>query len=561
MAIDTIETPVSSGTTDMPNAVQPSGDLQDIRHNDAGQSVGYDPVQNVWVDTSTRKPYVAPSTTPSATPVPTSLPALPRQDLAPEDIVHDDKGHSLAWDKTQNSWVDPITRKPYVSSAPLKPPTESLWTAVPKTVYHEVGDVAQGGLDMLNHVVGYAPSENARTEMARAWSAIKSGNVSEATNHFRAATADVVTNHPAAQMVEQQWNSSAANLQKAQEAAKKGDLVGVTHHMAGVPPMMNVAKDAIDKAVKEPTLQNWIHAGTMLLSAGAAGYELASGLGGAEPLAAETATAEAVAPEAAAEAAEPGVIKQVLKGEKVAQPGAQAALRNVAQQATPVEEATPLIEDKYPVKPGVAKPTTQAAPAPELRESLTAPIEAADKGADALYKTIDDATGTDIKGLSKKLRDTNFKIRMSTNPTDEAAWELKRTNIQDTIADALKQAKDAGVPDDQLSQADAQFKKMSALTDVEKKVFNNVNVIDPTTGEVRLDAAVKELQKLQDNTKYGSPRLEQAFGKGNTILEDMKAANRLGIKALNRQQLAKMLLKYGVPGAAAVGGLGWELMK
>jgi hypothetical protein len=192
---------------------------------------------------------------------------------------------------------------------------------------------------------------------------------------------------------------------------------------------------------------------------------------------------------------------------------------------------------------------------------LTAPIEAADKGADALYKTIDDATGTDIKGLSKKLRDTNFKIRMSTNPTDEAAWELKRTNIQDTIADALKQAKDAGVPDDQLSQADAQFKKMSALTDVEKKVFNNVNVIDPTTGEVRLDAAVKELQKLQDNTKYGSPRLEQAFGKGNTILEDMKAANRLGIKALNRQQLAKMLLKYGVPGAAAVGGLGWELMK
>ena len=126
MAIDTIETPVSSGTTDMPNAVQPSGDLQDIRHNDAGQSVGYDPVQNAWVDTSTRKPYVAPSTTPSATPVPTSLPALPRQDLAPEDIVHDDKGHSLAWDKTQNSWVDLITRKPYVSSEKAPEPTTTL---------------------------------------------------------------------------------------------------------------------------------------------------------------------------------------------------------------------------------------------------------------------------------------------------------------------------------------------------------------------------------------------------------------------------------------------------
>jgi hypothetical protein len=425
---------------------------------------------------------------------------------------------------------------------------------------------------------------------------------------------------------------------KAYEAARStGASVMDAYHTANAKAQeIQNAKNGLIQAVKEfntnPNKAAWnavLQLGTVALGGKAM-----------EAPEAEMATAQAVAPEAAAEAAaEPGVIEQVWKGEKVAQPQAEAALRKATQNATPVEEAAPIVEDKYPVKivrnpagdildldgrhrvmqavergddrigvqttmrdgsvqninvdpklvakefgvtkeslaatdatqpyraagsqprpavtkPGVSKPAAQVAPA-ELRESLTAPIEAAEKGADALYKTIDDATGnTDIKGLGKKLRDTNFKIRMSTNPTDEAAWELKRTNIQDTIADALKQAKDAGVPDDQLAQADAQFKGMSALTDVEKRVFKNVNVVDPTTGEVNVNAAVKELQKLQDNTKYGSPRLEQAFGKGNTILEDMKAANRLGIKALNRQQLAKTLLK-----SLGVSGVGYEVLK
>ena len=367
----------------------------------------------------------------------------------------------------------------------------------------------------------------------------------------------------------------------------------------------------------------------------------------AETATAETATAEAVAPEAAQEAEaagvpKPGIIKQVLKGEKVAQQPAQTALRTAAQKATPAlskmqevdqfpvklvyddegnvvdldgrhrvmqaidegKETMPVqtklrdgsiqtlnvapkdIAEKFGVtkeslaatdegqtyralsgqpRPAVTQTVKQPAtstPAElrELRESLTAPIEVAEQNADALYKPIDDAAGTDFKGLSKKLKDTNFKIRMSTNPTDEAAWEAKRTEIEDTITDAKQRAAEAGVPDDQLAKADAQFKKMSALTDIEKKVFKNVNVVDSTTGEVNINSAVKELQKLQDNTKYGSPRLEQAFGKDNTLLEDMKAANRLGIKALKRQRLAKKLLKYSPYIGGGVVGL-WELTK
>jgi len=407
---------------------------------------------------------------------------------------------------------------------------------------------------------------------------------------------------------------------------------------------INDAKNQLMASVKEfntnPNKAAWqtvLQLGTIAL-----GGEVAAKLGpetlepGALANAPET-VAEGVTPEAAQEAEaagvpKPGIIKQVLKGGKVAQQPAQTALRTAAQKATPALSKMQEV-DQFPVKlvyddegnvvdldgrhrvmqaidegketmpvqtklrdgsiqtlnvapkdiaekfgvtkeslaatdegqtyrapSGQPRPTavkesvaTSATPTTtELRESLTAPIEAAEKNADALYKPIDDAAGTDFKGLSKKLRDTNFKIRMSTNPTDEAAWEAKRTEIEDTIADAKQRAAEAGVPDDQLAKADAQFKKMSALTDIEKKVFKNVNVVHPTTGEVNIDSAVKELQKLQDNTKYGSPRLEQAFGKDNTLLEDMKAANRLGIKAPKRQNLAKGLLKYGLGGAAGL---------
>ena len=297
------------------------------------------------------------------------------------------------------------------------------------------------------------------------------------------------------------------------------------------------ASQAVEKAIadykKNPTqttakLLTEVAGNVAMLAAGGSGATAEADV----PLVTRAAETEAPVAETEAEtsaaAPKPGIIKQVLQGDKVAQEPARAALKT----ATGAAQETP------------------------LRESLTAPIGEAEKSADALYKQIDDASGTDFKGLGKKLKDVNVKIRMSTNPTDEAAWEAKRSEIEDTLAEAKQKATDAGVDPKTLERADAQFKKMSALTDVEKKVFKNVNVVDPTTDEINVNAAVKELQKLQDSEKYGSPRLEQAFGKDSSLLEDMKAANRLGIKALKRKDVAKMLLKYG-----GLGGAGYEVAK
>jgi hypothetical protein len=112
----TIETPVSSGATDQPDVPQ-SGDLQDIRQNASGQRIGFDSTQNAWVDTNTRKPYSA--STASTPTNPTSLPALPRQDLTKDDLVRNPTtGQMLAWDKTQNGYVDLVTRKLYHAPNP-----------------------------------------------------------------------------------------------------------------------------------------------------------------------------------------------------------------------------------------------------------------------------------------------------------------------------------------------------------------------------------------------------------------------------------------------------------
>ncbi len=152
---------------------------------------------------------------------------------------------------------------------------------------------------------------------------------------------------------------------------------------------------------------------------------------------------------------------------------------------------------------------------------------------------------------------------MSTNPADEAAWEAKRTEIEDTIADGVQSARDAGVDPETINQADAQWKKGSALTDLQTKVFKNTGVIDPTTGNINVKAAVNALQKLQDSEKYGSPRLEQALGENDTLLEDMKSANRLGIKAVKTQDFLKKLgIGSGViGGVAGAGTAAYELLK
>lgn len=239
--------------------------------------------------------------------------------------------------------------------------------------------------------------------------------------------------------------------------------------------------------------------------------------------------------------------KQVVKGERIAQPQAEAALRRAA--STGSREA------------GVSTVQPQS-----LRTVLEDPIESLETQAKSQYKQIDRAAGTDFKALNDKLSNTEYQIRQLTETEEdvakEAALEKSRSALIDKIEAAKQEAIKNGVDPKVLDAADESFKQANALKDVEAKVFKNTgvvkgNIAHATPETVNVDSAVKALQKLQDTEKFSGSRLEQAFGKEGAakVLDDMYAAQRAGVKAMTRQQWAARIAKLGLTaGGLAVGG-------
>jgi hypothetical protein len=219
-----------------------------------------------------------------------------------------------------------------------------------------------------------------------------------------------------------------------------------------------------------------------------------------------------------------------------------------------------------------AAETVAGAKSPEsLRTSLEQPIKTTYADAKNLYQQVDKASGTDFKALNDKLDNTEYQLSLTPDGSpEEAKWEQARTNLTDQIAAAKQKALDAGVDPDTLKQADAKFTQARALQDLQTKVFKNTNIISgnaakDTPETINVDAAVKTLQKLQDTTKYGAPRLEQALGKepADALLKSLYDAQRTGVKALSRQQWWSNVYKAAkitaTTGAVGVGG--FELLK
>lgn len=242
---------------------------------------------------------------------------------------------------------------------------------------------------------------------------------------------------------------------------------------------------------------------------------------------------------------DPGFIQQVWQGEKVNQAPAQAATR-AAVQAGGDE---------------VGLSTVQPAGIRTLAEE---PINVVNGLKKTLYGQVDQAAGTDLKSLYDKLDAINDKIDLEASGSpEESRLEAQRTSQMQTIDDAKAVAKTKGVDVDQtLAKADALHTREMALRDVQKGFLKNVNIVEGSAASgtpetVKVDSAVKALQKLQDNTKYGAPRLEQAFGKAGAkqLLDDMYAAQRLGAHAMKVQKIAGWISGIiGVPTATAVAG-------
>jgi hypothetical protein len=241
--------------------------------------------------------------------------------------------------------------------------------------------------------------------------------------------------------------------------------------------------------------------------------------------------------------------KQVVQGQTVAQAPAQEALRTAAQAVTPATSTVPT----------------------SLRTALEQPIASVFANAKGLYRAVDQASGVDFKDLNDKLENAEYQIGQSADGSpEEAKWEQARTNIMDKIADAKQKALNAGVDPQTLDQADAEFTRARALQDLQTKVFKNPNIVEGNSAQgtdetINIDAAIKAIQRLQDTTKYGAPRLEQALGKdaANAFLESLYDAQRTGAKAISRQQLLGTVWKVakGVGSAGLVLTGGFELLK
>lgn len=239
-------------------------------------------------------------------------------------------------------------------------------------------------------------------------------------------------------------------------------------------------------------------------------------------------------------------LRDVVQGEGASQAPAQGAMRTAAETVTP-------------------------GPSPEsLRTAMDASVNKSYSAAKDLYRAVDQTTGTDLKALADKLEAKDYQVLLSPDGSPEEAKLLEqRQTLQNQIDDAKAAARgnlkgDAAV---KLQQADAEFTRASAMRDVQK-VFKNPNIVSGNTAmgtpeTVNVDSAIKAMQKLQDSTKFGAPRLEQALGKdsADALLKSLYDAQRQGVTALTRQQWALRLAKYGLPAAGTVGGVLYEFLK
>jgi hypothetical protein len=239
---------------------------------------------------------------------------------------------------------------------------------------------------------------------------------------------------------------------------------------------------------------------------------------------------------------DPGFIERAIQGEKVAQAPAQAATRAA-------------------VKVGGGEVGLSTVQPVGLRTLAEEPISIVNGLKKGVYSQVDQAAGTDLKTLYDKLDAINDKIDLEASGSPaEAKLEEARTSQMQTIEDAKTQARAKGVDvDKMLAKGDALHTREMALRDLQKGVLKNVNVVPGnaaagTPETINVDSAVKAVQKLQDNTRYGAPRLEQALGKegAKNFLNDLYAAQRSGVRAMQTQNFAKIIGKYVLP--EAVGG-------
>jgi hypothetical protein len=251
-------------------------------------------------------------------------------------------------------------------------------------------------------------------------------------------------------------------------------------------------------------------------------------------------------PEAEAEAQpQPGVIKQIIGGKKVAQPGAEAAVRKGVQSST---EAAGTADE-----PLAGKIQNQ----PILKGNQTVldePLNALKEKESTLYKQVDDAAGFDLKAEKAQLANDKYKLTQLGNTDADVTQRGNLTEAindsTDRIAQAEAKLKEAGIDP---KAADAAHQQRMAGQDFKKALVKNTN----SDGSINVDGFLKDAKNLRFS-KYGD-RLGQFMGNdgADSFVSKLEQMQKLGAHAMKTQQIAVWLGKYVLPevagGALATG--------
>jgi hypothetical protein len=242
--------------------------------------------------------------------------------------------------------------------------------------------------------------------------------------------------------------------------------------------------------------------------------------------------------EAAAPTKAPGLVKQIMQGEKVAQPGAQQAVRRAVQTSADTAETT----DAALAESLANKPLLQGN-STVLDEHLARLL----KQEQEAYSKADEVAGFDVKAEKQQLSNDQYKLKQLGNTDSDITQKgnlIESINDSQTrISEAEEKMRAAGVDP---KAADAIHKQRMAGNDFRKNLVNNTG----SDGQsVNVDGLLNASKKLRFS-KYGD-RLEQFFGSNEAadkFMAQLEDAQKLGQKALTKQSIARMVGKYvGLP--------------
>ena len=300
-----------------------------------------------------------------------------------------------------------------------------------------------------------------------------------------------------------QGKSLTDSLDAARQAqAQRSDLIGTVESRLKefkTNPGSARGKALVDSAPMLLTLGD---------SAGASAEGATEGASEATTATPESATPESVDDSESAPPDEPGIVQQIIQGDKVAQAPAQAAVRKVAG----AESDAPILAGNETV----------------LDEPL-ADLKARESAA---YKQMDDTVGFDLKAEKAQLSVDKYRLAQLGNTDADAATRgdlIEAINDStDRITDAESKLQEAGIDP---KAADTLHQQRMAGNDFKKVLVRSTN----PDGTINVDQLLKGSKNLRFDKR--GDRLSQFMGDdgADSFMSDLQHAQKLGANAIRRR--------------------------